>query len=63
MSMQLDFFESTDEISVMKKTIEEMKDSLDKQRRRQFSMINGFGEELFKLKAEIDRMTDVLSIK
>jgi hypothetical protein len=60
MDIQLDFFEEYDDLSIMKKQMEEMQLSLDKQRRCQFSMLSSLGKELIKIREEMDRIRDMM---
>jgi hypothetical protein len=50
---QLDLFEN-DEISLLKKKIEELEDKLDRQRKSQFAKIGANTKDILELKADME---------
>lgn len=55
-AIQLDLFEEWDELGLMKKELEQMQDSLDRQRKAQFAKIHQISKELIELKEEMHKL-------
>lgn len=58
MNIQMDFTNDNSEIGLLKQEISAVRMSLDRQRRKQFSLLSGFGKSLVELKSEIASMKD-----
>lgn len=54
--IQLDFFESNDELSLLKRNISDIKKSSDAKGRKQFHMLNEMGKEIISLKEEVYKL-------
>jgi hypothetical protein len=62
-ALQLDFTKDNSPMGLLKQEIEEIRNSLSRQRKKQFSLLSGFGKSLVELKAEIDSMKSSKVIK
>lgn len=62
-AIQLDFFEPTDELSLLKKEIDMLKDSLRRTQKRLFKQQNDYGKDILKIHQEIDILRSEIHTK
>lgn len=56
MAVQLELFCDNSEESILRRRVDAMQESLDKQRKRQFAMINNLSKELITVKEELHQL-------
>ncbi len=60
MNVQLDLFENSDELSLLRKELEVIQDSNRRCHKSQFAKISGVGKGVLDLREEMDRVKDDL---